>query len=104
MLENSPRLKPFTGGLRVEVSAAEGVAICINDSSGATISCYTVSPERQTAEISASELVQSFHSKVFGLGFDISKAQRSMLLGSSVILSSQNDASLQRNRDTILQR
>ena len=42
--------------------------------------------------------------QAFGLGYDISKAQRSTLLGSSVILSSQNDPNLQRNREAVLKR
>ncbi len=105
LLRKSPRFKPYSGGLRVQVSIGESTSICISDNSGSSISCYSVSAvEQQAKDLGAKELVQQFHEKVFGLGFDISKAQRSMLLGSSVILSSQNDANLQRNRDTVLQR
>lgn len=52
----------------------------------------------------AQQLVKEFHFQTFGPGFDISQSQRMALLGSSVIISSQNNTGVQRNRDTVLQR
>lgn len=105
LLEGSPRFKTFDSGLRIEISAAPDVSICLNSSSGVSLSCYTApASESQAIDWDAQEFVLQFHTKAFGLGYDISKAQRSMLLGSSVILSSQNDANLQRNRNTVLDR
>ena len=60
--------------------------------------------ESESSKWNAQQLTQLFHSKTFGLGYEISQAQRSILMGSSVILSSQNDSSLQRNRETVLDR
>ena len=105
LLNKSPRFKQSNSDLRVQISAAPDVSICINTSSGVSLSCYTASPsEGQGSEWDAQEFAQRFHAKAFGLGYDISKAQRSMLLGASVILSSQNDENLQRNRNTVLDR
>lgn len=103
LLENSPRFKDAGAGLRIEISAASDVSICLNTSAGVSLSCYTApAAEALPGASGAAEFAQQFHAKAFGLGYDISKAQRSMLLGSSVILSSQNDANLQRNRNTVL--
>ncbi|MCG8415419.1 MAG: hypothetical protein MI746_14470, partial [Pseudomonadales bacterium] len=52
----------------------------------------------------AKDLVDGFHNNTFGLGFDISKAQRSILLGSSVYLNSQSTANPLRSRDAFLAR
>jgi hypothetical protein len=60
--------------------------------------------ESQDSKWNAQQRTQQFHTETFGLGYDISKAQRSILLGSSVILSSQLNSDLQQNRDAILAR
>jgi tetratricopeptide (TPR) repeat protein len=105
LIEKSPRFRTADGGLRIDISAAPDVSICISTGSGVSLSCYTeASTESLTSSRTAQEFAQRFHTKAFGLGYDISKAQRSMLLGSSVILSSQNDVNLQRNRNTVLER
>jgi tetratricopeptide (TPR) repeat protein len=105
LLEKSPRFRAIDAGLRIEISAAPDVSICINTSSGVSLSCYTeASTESLASQRTAQEFTQRFHTKAFGLGYDISKAQRSILLGSSVILSSQNDVNLQRNRNTVMDR
>jgi hypothetical protein len=51
----------------------------------------------------AQQLVQEFHGQTFGLGYDISQAQRMRLLGSSVILSSQINSAARQNRDSVIQ-
>ena len=51
----------------------------------------------------AQQLVKEFHRRTFGPGLEISQNQRMALMGSSVILSSQNNTSMQRNRDEVLQ-
>ena len=58
--------------------------------------------DNQSSKWNAQQLTRLFHTEAFGLGYDISKAQRSILLGSSVILSSQSNSNLQRNRDAVL--
>ena len=54
----------------------------------------TLTPEQQ--------LVQEFHAKTFGLGYDIPQSQRTRLLGSSVIISSQNNTDARQDRDSVL--
>lgn len=103
LLEESPRFKNTDEGLVIDIAAAPTLSICLKARSGKQLSCYTSQAvEGQSLEWNAKELVNGFHTSAFGLGYEISKAKRSMLLGSSVILSSQNDTNLQRNRDAIL--
>lgn len=105
LLKNSPRFKDSDQGLIVEIAAAPSLSICLKTRSEKQLSCYTSQAEEgQGIEWNARKLVDGFHTAAFGLGYEISKAKRSMLLGSSVILSSQNDTNLRRNRDAILNR
>lgn len=104
-LENSPRFEASANGLLLTTSSAPDQSICLRTRAGEALSCYTApAAENLNSSDNARALVDGFHTNTFGLGFDISKAQRSILLGSSVILSSQNDPNLQRNRDTFLNR
>ncbi|MFK7865245.1 MAG: tetratricopeptide repeat protein [Pseudohongiellaceae bacterium] len=100
---NSPRFTRHSNGLVIEVSSAPFPSLCLKRKSGESLSCYTgeVGNDLDIHE-KAKQIVDDFHTQTFGLGYDISKAKRSMLLGSSVILSSQNDSNLQQNRDAVL--
>ncbi len=104
-LRNSPRFTPHPNGLVLEISEAPDLSICLKTRTGTILSCYTMAAaETQNSKWNAQQLTQMFHTQTFGLGYEISQAQRSILMGSSVILSSQNDRSLQRNRDAVLDR
>ena len=104
-LENSPRFVRSPNGLLLTTASTPDQSICLRTRAGEALSCYTASTaENLNSSENARALVDGFHTNTFGLGFDISKAQRSILLGSSVILSSQNNPNLQRNRDTFLNR
>jgi tetratricopeptide (TPR) repeat protein len=105
LLARSPRFHTDPNGLRLEVTSTQDLSICLKSRSAETLTCYTMAPDSSqgSAEI-ARQLVLQFHTDTFGLGFDISKAQRSMLLGSSVILSAQTNGNQQNNRDAVLNR
>lgn len=118
----SPRFKSHPQGLPLNLSADPNLSLCLNNRTGQALSCYTVSSEdleQRSTELFPTGLdlagagieadqqlvqfaVQRFHSDTFGLGFDISKAQRSMLLGSSVILNSQNNRESQQAQGQFL--
>ena len=103
LLSKSPRFATSDNGLVLNITAAPELSICLRSRSGEALSCYTsAASESESMEWNAAELVKGFHTNAFGLGFDISQAQRAMLLGSSVILSSQIDPNAQRNREAFL--
>ncbi|MBL4580827.1 MAG: hypothetical protein JKY29_03330, partial [Gammaproteobacteria bacterium] len=104
-LADSPRFTHDPNGMGLEVSTSPDLSICLKTRTGAILSCYTMAAaESESSKWNAQQLTQLFHTQTFGLGYEISQAQRSILMGSSVILSSQNDRSLQRNRETVLDR
>ena len=104
-LARSPRFRQTDAGLILEISAEPDLSICLNTRTGTKLSCYTMlAVDNQSSKWNAQQLTRKFHTETFGLGYDISKAQRSILLGSSVILSSQLNTDLQQNRDAILVR
>ncbi|PCJ22628.1 MAG: hypothetical protein COA96_13885 [SAR86 cluster bacterium] len=104
-LANSPRFRQHANGMKLEVSSTPDLSICLKTRTDSILSCYTMATaENQSSKWNAQQLSREFHTKAFGLGYDISKAQRSILLGSSVILSSQTNPGLQQNRDTVLAR
>ena len=79
ILRDSPRFREHESGFLLE--AGDDGAICLRARSGANLSCYTL-PAGNAGEAS-----RAFHSWAFGPGFELSKAQRSILRGSSVILA-----------------
>jgi len=88
-LLRSPRFHEHENGFNLSVRENPDLSICLNARTGNVISCYTMSTAaNQSSDWNAQELTRNFHTRTFGLGYDISKAQRSILLGSSVILSS----------------
>ncbi len=102
-LLRSPRFHEHQNGLVLNVHSTPDLSICLNSRSATSISCYTMEAAgSQSSKWNAQELTRLFHTQAFGLGYDISKAQRSILLGSSVILSSQLNGNLRQNRDTFL--
>ena len=104
-LARSPRFTQHTNGMTLDVSQTPDLSICLKTRTGTILSCYTIAAAKnQSSKWNAQQLTQLFHTKTFGLGYEISQAQRSILMGSSVILSSQNDRSLQRNREAVLDR
>lgn len=102
-LSHSPRFHADHNGLILEVNSSPDLSICLKSRTGNILSCYTMAAaDNQSSKWNAQQLTRLFHTEAFGLGYDISKAQRSILLGSSVILSSQSNSNLQRNRDAVL--
>ena len=104
-LLQSPRFHEHDNGLQLVVQSSPILSICLNTRSAEVISCYTMdATDNQSSKWNAQELTRLFHTQAFGLGYDISKAQRSILLGSSVILSSQINGNLRQNADAFLNR
>lgn len=92
MLRRSPRFREHENGFLLNVG--DDGAVCLQARSGANLSCYTAPVGN------ADEASQAFHSWAFGPGFEISKAQRSILRGSSVILA--NGARRMKNSPELL--
>jgi len=104
-LAGSPRFTQNPNGMSLEVSTSPDLSICLKTRTDIILSCYTMAAaESESSKWNAQQLTQMFHTQTFGLGYEISQAQRSILMGSSVILSSQNGRSLQRNRKAVLDR
>lgn len=104
-LEGSPRFHRAETGMILEIKTDPDLSTCLKTPAEEILSCYTASlSENESSKWNAQHMSRTFHSQVFGLGFDISKAQRSILLGSSVILSSQTNRNIQQNRETVLER
>lgn len=78
-LRASPRFSEHENGFPLE--AGDDGAVCLRTRSGENLSCYTAPAE------DAGAASRAFHTWAFGPGFEISKAQRSILRGSSVILA-----------------
>jgi tetratricopeptide (TPR) repeat protein len=105
ILSRSPRFKEDSNGFQLEVQSNPDLSVCLKSRTGSVLSCYTMATaEDQSSKWNAQELTRLFYSDTFGLGYDISKAQRSILLGSSVILSSQTNSNLRNSRDAFLVR
>lgn len=105
VLRRSPRFRSVANGLVITVQANPELRACLNTPAGDALKCYTFDPDTDSSgEAAAATFSRQFHSELFGLGYDISKAQRSRLLGSSVILSSQSNSNLRTSRDAFLGR
>ena len=103
-LEASPRFHSHPEGLSLEVFPQNDLTICLSTLGGSPLSCVQMGAIDETLTLTpAQQLVQEFHSQTFGLGYDISQAQRMRLMGSSVILSGQGNAAAQQSRDAVLQ-
>lgn len=104
-LDNSPRFDVDDSGFTLEVSSTPNLSLCMRSPAGEALSCYTLSEGNSAeSELLAKDLVNGFHTNTFGLGYEISKAQRSILLGSSVYLNAQSTANPQRSRENFLAR
>lgn len=101
-LQRSPRFTESSNGLRLEVSAVPDLSICLKSRTGTILTCYTsAAATDQSSTWNAQQLTRQFHNDTFGLGYDISKAQRSILLGSSVILGAHTGGTVQQNSNTV---
>ena len=102
-LADSPRFRVDPNGLDLEVFPQNELTICLSSRGGVPLSCVQMGDFDETMMLApAQQLVQEFHAKTFSLGYDIPQSQRMRLLGSSVILSSQNNTNAQQNRDSVL--
>jgi len=117
MLGRSPRFDQNDNGLPLVIGSSPQLNACLRLKSGELLSCYNfdssavpASPTNGEVDITqdqaslAAAFSLQFQDALFGLGYDISRAQRSRLLGSSVILSSQTNANLRNSRDAFMNR
>jgi hypothetical protein len=82
-LAASPRFDATPEGLALEITTT---SLCLRDSEGAVLSCYTPTPD----ELDPAKIAIEFQRRLFGIGVDLSKAQLSALMGASVVLRSQS--------------
>ena len=101
-LLRSPRFHRATTGteaLQLSIAAAPEPTACLRLPQGKVLGCYGIPAASESADSDAAEttdartqaqaLSREFHRRTFGMGYDISKTQRSRLRGSSVIFSSR---------------
>ena len=104
-LKNSPRFFENANGFLMEIKETPDLSVCLRSRALEILSCYSIdTAEDQSSEWNARKLTNLFHQDTFGLGFQISKAQRSILLGSSVILSSQSNKAMSNSQDAFIAR
>lgn len=115
-LERSPRFQLASAGLPLRIRDDGNPVACLDNQAGSPLACYTfdtsdlsIMSDSESAgsrdpDAIVAAFSQAFHSELFGLGFDISQAQRSRLLGSSVILSSQTNANMRNSQEAFLGR
>lgn len=103
-LRRSPRMRADGRGLPLEILPDADQTACLRDAAGDALSCIqlaAISDEQTDSD--AQHLARQFQQGTFSLAYDISRAQRLALLGTSVIFSSQNNSSVQQQRDSVLQ-
>ena len=84
----SPRFRGADLGLRLEIGAD---SVCLLDQEGIALSCYTAQPIADgDADSPETRVAREFQRQLFSVGIELSKAQRSVLRGASVVLRSQS--------------
>tara|TARA_Y100000589_G_scaffold281219_1_gene278028 strand:- start:398 stop:1228 length:831 start_codon:yes stop_codon:yes gene_type:complete len=104
-LKKSPRFFENANGFLMEIKTTPDLSVCLRSRALEILSCYHAdAAEDQSSEWNARRMTNLFHQDTFGLGYQISKAQRSILLGSSVILSSQSNKAMSNSQDAFIAR
>ena len=104
-LKKSPRFFENANGFLMEIKTTPELSVCLRSRALEILSCYHAdAAEDQNSEWNARRMTNLFHQDTFGLGYQISKAQRSILLGSSVILSSQSNKAMSNSQDAFIAR
>ncbi len=95
LLRRSPRFNVGESGLAITLDRGDTPALCLRARSGDSLSCVDAGPNDDT-EQPLVDLTRRFLDGAFGPGIEISRAQRTALLGGSIIGSSR-DTSRQRD-------
>lgn len=104
-LAASPRFRQHPNGFLLEISATDGLQACLQQRNNAEIACQQLDmPETDDARSPAQLLAEQFQRRLFTPGYVLDPAQRLALLGSSVILSRQNNPGFQQDQNAIRQR
>ncbi len=103
-LKRSPRFRDAEQGFIMEVSSTPDQSACLRARDGTALSCLTMEQDvTHTVQVNAAVLVNKLHKQLFNLDYEISEAQIALLLGTSVILSAQQQRAQPGNRRAILQ-
>lgn len=94
MFRRSPRFAAVNNGLALEIQSTPELRACLNGHDGASLGCFSVANQGD-ADALAADLVTGLHTQLFSLGYAISDSEIALLLGSSVIMSSQRNANRQ---------
>ena len=105
MMAESPRFRAGQSGLILSVSSSPEPLICLRTRLGEAISCASHSVDSQQVLRSFSaEIARNFHKQTFGIGIELSQAERTILMGSNVILSAQRSSTRQNSGEVFLKR
>ncbi|MDT8428899.1 MAG: hypothetical protein RQ757_09050 [Pseudomonadales bacterium] len=104
-LAASPRFRRHPNGFLLEITATDGFQACLRQRNEAEIACQQLEiPETDESRSPAQLLAAQFQRRLFTPGYVLDPAQRLALLGSSVILTRQNNPGSQQDQNAIRQR
>ncbi|MGA0288448.1 MAG: hypothetical protein ACO3K8_02470 [Pseudohongiellaceae bacterium] len=105
MMAESPRFRAGQSGLTLSISSSPEPLICLRTRLGEAISCASQSVDsQQDLRSFSAEIARNFHKQTFGIGIELSQAERTILMGSNVILSAQRSSNRQNNGEVFLKR
>ncbi len=105
MMAESPRFRAGQSGLILSVSSSPEPLICLRTRLGEAISCASHSVDsQQDLQSFSAEFARNFHKQTFGIGIELSQAERTILVGSNVILSAQRSSTRQNSGEVFLKR
>jgi tetratricopeptide (TPR) repeat protein len=103
-LRRSPRFQEITDGFPLEVRMKPEPTACLYNKTGRTLGCYTLDPTESVSGLTLlDQMIAGLHRQLFTPGYELSEAQIALLLGSSVIMSAQQERNRQRDELTVLQ-
>ena len=105
MMAESPRFRFGESGLILSVSSSPEPLICLRTRLGKAISCasHSVDSQQDLRSFSA-KIVRVFHKQTFGIGIELSQAERTILMSSNVVLSAQRSSNMRNSREVFLKR
>ena len=105
MMAESPRFRVGQSGLILSISSSPEPLICLRTRLGEAISCASQSVDsQQDLRSFSAEIARNFHKQTFGIGIELSQAERTILMGSNVILSAQRSSTRQNSGEIFLKR
>ena len=103
-LGHSPRFRQDANGFLLEVRSNPDLSACLYGIDEKTLGCYALDPtQNQNGSPLNALMVDGLHQQLFTPGYDISEAQVALLLGTSVIMSAQQERNRLRDGTSVLQ-